>query len=65
VAPNCRTGKGEMENAGLEKARPNYRTGNLETRKPITKLQDWKTREWIGYGKMIKPKQQTYLYSRC
>jgi len=31
-----------------------YCIGELKTR-------DWKTREWIGYGKPIKPKQPTHF----
>ena len=46
-----------LENAELENAAPNCKTGKRETGKRGTKLQDWKTRERIGYGKPIKPKQ--------
>jgi len=58
----------EAENAKLERARlknaaPNCRGGKRETGKCETELQDWKTRERIGYGKPIKPKQPTHFHT--
>ena len=45
-------------------------SGALKTRdwkrgtgKRGTKLQDWKTRERIGYGKPIKPKEPTHFHT--
>jgi len=55
-----------LENTELENAAPNCRDGKRETGKGEIELQDgktrdWKTRERIGYGKPIKPKQPTHF----
>jgi len=54
-----------LENAGLEKARPNNRAGKHKTGKCGTKLQDWKMRERISYGKLFTLRFATFFECHC